>query len=73
MKHATEDAYFWLTYEQQLARSKSKYNYQTNLKTFRNVKNLEIFVKIKESRNLKRPSASSGNVSLTESKISDKE
>merc|ERR1711970_181772 len=37
---AGEDAYFWLTYDHQLARTKSKYNYLTNLNTFGEVEHL---------------------------------
>ena len=29
-----ENAFFWLTYDQQLERSKSKYHYKTHLNTF---------------------------------------
>ena len=50
---AGQDAYFWLTYEQQLSRTKSKYNYKTKLNTFGPVGRLEVFVNIRESRPLK--------------------
>ena len=48
-----QEAFIWLTYEEQLSRSNSSYKYKTNFKTFENVENIQIFVKIHESRNLK--------------------
>jgi len=46
------DAYFWLTYEQQLTRRDDAYEYQTNINTYEEVKELQVFVNIKESRPL---------------------
>ena len=75
---AGEDAYFWLTYDHQLERSKSKYNYKTRLSTFGDVENLEIIVKIKESREITTPVVTAGNLvsgfrSFSKNDISDKE
>ena len=52
---ARQDAYFWLNYEQHLARSRSKYQYLTNLNTFGDVEHLEVNVNIQESRPLLTP------------------
>merc|ERR1712110_374588 len=71
---AGEDAYFWLTYEQQLTRSKSKYDYKTRLNTFGNVRNLEIIVKMKESKKIIDPKVSLGTeMEMIKTVISEKE
>lgn len=54
-----EEAYFWLTYEQQLARSNAAYKYETNIITFGPVQQLDVFVHISESRNLRTCSTTS--------------
>merc|ERR1712110_911636 len=71
---AGEDAYFWLTYEQQLTRSKSKYDYKTRLNTFGNARNLEIIVKMKESKKIIDPKVSLGTeMEMIKTVISEKE
>ena len=70
---AGEHAYFWLTYDKQLERSKAKYNYKTHLNTFGDVKNLEIIVKIAESRALKSPNVTAEGTDFSRRDISEKE
>merc|ERR1712110_775633 len=70
---AGEDAYFWLTYEQQLTRSKSKYDYKTRLTLYGNVKNLDIIVKMKESKEIIDPKVTMGWMKMTKTVISGKE
>lgn len=48
-----ENAFLWLTYEQQLARTKGRYKYSTNLKTYDEAKAVEVKVRIRESRPIK--------------------
>ena len=49
---AGEEAFFWLTYEQQLSRKEGKYKYKTNVRPYEPVDNLELKVNIVESRDI---------------------
>ena len=49
---AGQEAFFWLTYEQQLSRKEGKYKYKTNVRPYEPVDNLELKVNIVESRDI---------------------
>ena len=51
---AGEEAFFWLTYEQQLSRSYGKYKYKTNIRPYEPVDLVQVKVNILESRNIKK-------------------
>jgi len=63
---SNETGFIWLTFEKQLPRKKSKYTHEALVKTFGIVQDVEIFVKINESRPLTFSTVQVGQTQLTQ-------
>ena len=61
---SNETGFIWLTFEKQLPRKKSKYTHEALVKTYGIVQDVEIFVKINESRPLKFSTVQVGEIKL---------